>query len=424
MLIKFHEVDLKSPLQPVYVDEKYHRLFLIVRWGYLPIELVRLQVDPCQRTYSPEQLQAAILENLGWKLWELSLSGELQRLEQVPDGSLPAISVVVCTRDRPLSLERCLESLKTLDYPNYEVVVVDNCSRDSGVAGVVKSLGFRYVRENRPGLDWARNRGFIEAQHDLIAYIDDDALATPGWLRGVALGFRNPGVMAVTGMVLPAEIETQAQDDFERYGGMSKGFVGYTIRWDALDGKSRFWASNWGVGANMAFRRVLFTAIGDFDVGLDVGTPTNGGGDIEFFYRTVSAGHILHYEPAAMIYHVHRRDRESLLRQIYNNGRAFAAYLLTISRNEHTPKPAVIWFALRWWIWEWLLRRVFQSMIKRDRETLRLALIELRGCLSAPGAFSAARRTAAQQLSLDYRSYHGNPEKQAVEWTRLHDRSR
>jgi hypothetical protein len=252
------------------------------------------------------------------------------------------------------------------------------------------------VREETPGLDWARNRGIQETQYAIIAYIDDDALAGAGWLRGIAYGFQDPKVLVVTGAVLAAELETQAQNDFERYGGMCKGFTGFTIRASSLSGRQLFWASNWGVGTNMAFRRALFEAIGDFDVALDVGTPTNGAGDIEFFYRTVSAGYALRYEPAAMVRHVHRRDNESFQRQVYNNGRSFAAYLLTIARKQPLLRAQVARFALRWWVWHWLLRRLYVGISKRDKETLNLALTELRGCISGPLAYRRALQVASQ----------------------------
>jgi glycosyltransferase involved in cell wall biosynthesis len=321
----------------------------------------------------------------------------LDGLADHPHRRLPPISVVVCTRDRALSLERCLAALAQLDYPSYEVVVVDNCSRDGATQRVVEHSGFRYVREDRPGLDWARNCGMQAARHDIVAYIDDDAIATPGWLRGIARGFEEPAIMGVTGMVLPAEIETSAQNDFERYGGMSKGFVPYVIQRHGLSGRDSFWASNWGVGANMAFRRSLFDAIGGFDIALDVGTPTNGAGDIEFFYRMVSMGHALRYEPAAMVRHIHRRDRASLRRQIYNNGRSFPAYLLTIARNEPHRRREVIWFALRWWVWQWLLRRVLVSIPRRDGWTFRMALTELCGAFSSLKAYREAQQIAARQ---------------------------
>jgi glycosyltransferase involved in cell wall biosynthesis len=396
VLIKWTEIDLTRPLQPIYVDARYSWLFALVCWGHLPLGMLRLPCHAAARTFSVAQLQSEIPQAVGWQLWEHAVAGTLNKLNENAGQPLPPISVVVCTRDRPLSLGRCLEALAQLDYPTYEVVVVDNCSRDATVAQVVERNGFRYAREDTPGLDWTRNRGIKEAKYDIIAFIDDDALAAPGWLRGVAQGFEDPEIMAVTGMVLPAEVETRAQNDFERYGGMSKGFTGKTIRHDELSNRELFWASNWGVGANMAFRRNLFEAIGDFDVALDVGTPTNGAGDIEFFFRTVAAGYALRYEPAAMIRHVHRRDDASLQRQVYNNGRGFAAYLLTVARNRPQRRTAVLRFALRRWVWGWLLRRLISSLIQRDRWTFRFALTELWGCCSAPWAYWKSQKLALQ----------------------------
>ena len=393
MLIKCAEIDLTKAFQPIYVDWRYHRLDVLVTWGRQPLGVLSLPCQTEERNVSVERLQNEILQHFGWKIWDESLAGTLDRAANF-EQPLPAISVIVCTRDRPLSLKRCLETLAQLDYPAYEVVVVDNCSRDPQVAEIVAESGFRCVREDRPGLDWARNRGIQEARYDIVAYIDDDALASPGWLHGVAMGFEEPDIMAVTGLVLPAEIETGAQYDFERYGGMSGGFSGYTIRRSEIGNKALFWASGWGVGANMAFRRELFEAIGQFDVALDVGTPTCGGGDIEFFYRTVAAGFALRYEPAALMRHVHRRDGASFRRLVYNNGRSFAAYLLTIMRNEPHRRVAVLRFALRSWMWGWLLRRLVRSVVKRDRWTLRLALIELWGCWSAWRAYREAQHVA------------------------------
>jgi glycosyltransferase involved in cell wall biosynthesis len=400
MLIQFAEIDLTQPIEPIYVEARYQRLFLIVRWGYLPLGMLFLHCQGSGCSFSAEQLRHEIIQSIGWQVWEQAVAGTLDRLADQPQRQLPPISVVVCTRDRALSLERCLAALAKLDYPSYEVIVVDNCSQDGATYRAVERSGYRYVREDRPGLDWARNCGMQAARHDIIAYIDDDAIATPGWLRGMARGFEDSSIMGVTGMVLPAEIETSAQNDFERYGGMSKGFIPYVIQRQGLSGRDSFWASNWGVGANMAFRRSLFDAIGGFDIALDVGTPTNGAGDIEFFYRMVSMGHALRYEPAAMVRHVHRRDRASLRRQIYNNGRSFPAYLLTIARNEPHRRWQVLWFALRWWDWHWLLRRVLVSIPRRDGWTLRMALTELWGAFSSLSAYRQAQQIAARQRAV------------------------
>jgi GT2 family glycosyltransferase len=135
--------------------------------------------------------------------------------------------------------------------------------------------------------------------------------------------------------------------------------------------------------------------VGGFDVALDVGTPTNGGGDIEFYYRLVAAGYELRYEPAAMVYHVHRRDEEALKQQIYNNGRAFAAYLLTIARNEPQKRLAVFRFALRWWIWGWLSQQLYNSLFKKEhRWALSLAVAEVKGSFSSIPAYRRAQQLA------------------------------
>lgn len=386
-------VDLSEEIQPVYVDGRYEKLLIVVTWGYLPLGLLQLD-NQWPHQIDAQRLEAELTNTFGWRLWEMQIAGTLDDLRS-EDYEWPPISVVVCTRDRPVGLRRCLAALKQVDYADYEVLVVDNASSQTAVARVVEESGFRYVREDRPGLDWARNRGAAEATNEIIAYIDDDAYAAPGWLRGIAAGFTQPEVMAVTGMVLPAELETAAQHDFEIYGGMNKGFEPYTIDWPLLEGPERFWASRWGVGANMAFRRAVFDEAGYFDTALDVGTPTHGAGDVEFFFRVVSAGLKLRYQPAAIVQHVHRRDSAALEQQIYDNGRSFPAYLISILRHKPELRGSILQFGLRWWLWDWLLKRVWYGLRYRDRKTRRWALTELRGSLTSLGAYRHSRKLAA-----------------------------
>jgi glycosyltransferase involved in cell wall biosynthesis len=399
MAVQFTELNLIFPAEPVYVDERYDRLFVTVFWGNLPLGILRFPVEWDRRLFSGELLREQALNKFGWKIWELYLAGTLEDLNRVEAVNSHPISVVVCTRDRTLSLERTLQSLSRQEYPDFEVVVVDNCSRDVTVKQVVERSGFRYARQERPGLDWARNLGIKESRHAIVAFIDDDAQAAPGWLRGLAYGFQDPEVMAVTGMVLPAELESPAQNDFEIYGGMNKGFTGFTIRKEEMTDQAFFWASGWGVGTNMAFRKALFEVIGDFDVGLDVGTPTGGGGDIEMFFRCVAAGNMLRYEPAALVWHTHRRDKAALDRQIYHNGRAFPAYILTVARNFPDLRMAVFQFGIRQWLWGWLVKRWIISRIQRDRRTAHYTQVELRGALSSLKAYRRSRRQVAALLS-------------------------
>jgi glycosyltransferase involved in cell wall biosynthesis len=398
-MIKVIEVDLSRPLPELYVERRYEGVLVVARWNYTPLGLARIEVKDDRHVLSPNSLRDLILEQLGFSLWNRRVTGTLDTIGPMNRDDLPPISVAVCTRDRPQSLKACLDALSRLDYPEYEVVVVDNASRDPSVRQLAQAGGFRYTREEIPGLNWARNRAWREARHDIVAYIDDDAIASTGWLLGIAYGFSQPETMAVTGLVLPAELETPAQNAFEDYGGMGKGFSPKVIRRDELGPGGLLWSSSWGVGANMAFRRGLFEAVGGFDPALDVGTPTRGGGDIEFFYRVVAAGYTLRYEPAAYVYHVHRRDRSALMRQIENNGRSFPAYLLTVSRNDPDQRGAVISFALRQWLWGWLIKRGIEAIWRRDRQTIRFVAAELRGSLGSFRGYRESRRAAAKRTT-------------------------
>src|SRR3954453_20674871 len=130
--------------------------------------------------------------------------------------------------------------------------------------------------------------------------------------------------MAVTGLVLPYELETAAQLQFEEYGGVGRGVVRRVYPVDQAHGERAVaehgGTGKFGTGANMAFRKSVFEEIGLFDPALDVGTVTNGGGDLDMFFRVVRAGHTLAYEPAALVWHRHRRTYRELREQLTNNG--------------------------------------------------------------------------------------------------------
>jgi glycosyltransferase involved in cell wall biosynthesis len=303
------------------------------------------------------------------------------------------ISVVVCTRDRPAALARCLDALARLDHAPFEVVVVDNASRDDAAERIVAATPFRYVREDRPGLDRARNRGAAEARFDLVAYTDDDAEAEPGWLSGIAGAFAGSEVAGVTGRVLAADLSTPAQRLFERYGhGMDKGETARLFRYDRLGAFGRIAVQAVGVGANMAFRRAALEAVGGFDPVLDVGTPARGAGDLDIFHRLLRAGFTLRYEPSARVRHHHRREMAELRRQLRDNGRSFGVYLLKRWREGRAAERAALaaFFLLRWG--PWLTGRLAKGALGLHPLPLPLLWEELAGALSAPRAWGETRR--------------------------------
>lgn len=310
----------------------------------------------------------------------------------------PFITVAVCTRDRPDDLRLCLDALARLDYANFEVIVVDNAPSSDATQRLVTSLfpDVRYTREPRPGLDWARNRAIVESRGEIVAYTDDDVIVDSGWLRGIATAFSDPVVMAATGLVAPFELETEAQQLFERYGGFGRGFERKWFGQTALNDPhqvSFLGAGQFGTGANMAYRRELFDTIGLFDPALDVGTVTNGGGDLEMFFRVLKYGHVLAYEPSALVFHRHRREYDRLKTQLTNNGIGFYSHLVRSALAHPDERTAALRLGL-WWLWWWNARRLMKSYVRPGHFPRDLIVAEFKGSFVGLTRYQRARRNA------------------------------
>jgi glycosyltransferase involved in cell wall biosynthesis len=351
---KIIEIELSNGI-PNVDTTGYNGLHALIRSRGYPLGCITL-VNLKEPLVSSLALHQAIIKNLGYKAIPLAWAPL-----PPPTAIYPPISVIVCTRNRTSQLAECLQSLLVLDYQQYEILVVDNAPGDEQTAQLVADLPVRYVREERPGLDFARNCGLHEACHSIVAFIDDDAWPDRGWLRAIARAFNDSEVMAVTGPVMPAKLETQAQNLFEfGYGGMNHGFERRVVRHITYDDMGLLWASAFGVGTNMAFRKPLFSEVGGFDVALDVGMPSGGGGDVEMLHRLVARGHTLVYEPTALVWHQHRPGMNDLRQLVSNNGRSFGCYLLTSARNRTVGYISILYFALRFWLWGWIGKRLLR----------------------------------------------------------------
>jgi GT2 family glycosyltransferase len=258
------------------------------------------------------------------------------RAEEEPASQpLYSASVVICTRDRPEQLERCLASLPRQTYPPREIIVVDNASRDQRTRDVALAARATYIREDRAGLDFARNAGARRAASDIVAYADDDVLLHPRWLERLVAAFDHPQLAAVTGLVLPAELATEAQLHFETYWSFCRGYQrqDFAAARFAAHTNAVFPAWGIGAGASMAFRREIFDRVGFFDERLDVG-QAGCSGDSEFWYRLLARGYSCRYEPSSVAFHFHRRTMEGLSSQTYHYMRGHAAALLV--QHERT----------------------------------------------------------------------------------------
>lgn len=398
MPTKVLDIDLSEKITPVWVGKDYDSLYILVRYCKQPLGWVWISIsNPMFPVVSVECLQQAITEQLGWNLVQTILAKQLNN--ELEAARSEPISIVVCTRNRTQQLDRCLQSLLAIDYSTYEIIVVDNAPSNDDTLQLVAQLPVRYVREDRPGLDWARNRGIAEARYGIVAFTDDDAQVDRFWLQAINEAFTEPAVMAVTGFVAPAELETTAQYLFELdYGGMGHGLQRRIVKRSHLSERQLLWASGFGVGVNMAFRRDLFAQIGQFDVALDVGTPSRGGGDVEMFHRLVAQGYTLAYEPAMLVWHTHRRYRSALHQQIHDNGRSFGCYLLTCLRNRSVQPSTVLSFFLIDWLSKWICA----NLIRPPRNLPRyFALIELAGVLTSPFAYRTTQ-VCAKQVATTY----------------------
>jgi GT2 family glycosyltransferase len=260
------------------------------------------------------------------------LSTLWQRLNEKPARfSVGDVSLVVCTRDRPESLRRCLDSLQWLRPSPKEVVVVDNApSNDASQQLVRQYPGIRYIKESIPGLCAARNAGIHHTSGAVVAFTDDDTEANPDWLLWVARGFANSQVMAVTGQVLPAELETRAQLIFQESGcGFGWGYVPRTFDGTFWENHQKSGVPVWtiGAGANMAFRREVFESVGFFDERLGPGA-SGCSGDSEMWYRILAGGWHCRYEPAAVVHHFHRAELKELRSQMFYYMRGHVSALL------------------------------------------------------------------------------------------------
>ncbi|MCZ0903475.1 glycosyl transferase family 2, partial [Microcoleus sp. HI-ES] len=180
-------------------------------------------------------------------------------------------------------------------------------------------------------------------------------------------------------------------------GGMLQTRDRHKTDGSKLSVRELLWASKYGVGANMAFRRQVFEAVGNFDVALDVGTATRGGGDIEMFHRILAKGYSTFYEPRAFVWHLHRRSAEALSKQLQDNGRGFGAYVLTCYRNRTVPRWEIWKFAMFQWLGWWLVRRLgAPGWLPR-----KLVVSELLGALDSPFAYRKAQLQAQQLAEIE-----------------------
>jgi glycosyltransferase involved in cell wall biosynthesis len=378
------DLELSQPLQPVGLDAAQHGLALLARWHGRPIGFQLLPCAPAT-TVSAEQLNALAHRHFSEAVLTLHAEAALQRAWRPPmPRPPPALTIAVCTKDRPQRLARLLRSIEAVragsEFRELEVLVVDNASVDDATRRAAEGFaGVRCVREARTGLDFARNTALREARGELIAYLDDDVVVDRGWLDGLWSVWRDhPDAGGYSGLVLPLRLDTPAQVAFEAAGGFRRGFARVQHGAEHLaNALHPVGVGVVGTGANMAFDRALVLALGGFDEALDTGAPLPGGGDLDMFYRVLRSGRGMVYEPRYAVFHEHRETLPQLRRQYWSWGLGFMAFLVKSRRSDTALRPRHA-AMLRWWFGHHL-RGVMGAIKRRDVRRLGFELAELVG---------------------------------------------
>jgi glycosyltransferase involved in cell wall biosynthesis len=306
------------------------------------------------------------------------LMGRLEAVAAEPPCAAGDLTVVVCTRDRPHSLRGCLERLCVQTSAPGEIIVVDNAKDRSAEAVCNQFPAVTYVHEPRPGLSVARNAGVRASRGALIAFTDDDAVPHPNWTSEIVRAFRDPTVDAVTGAVLPAALDTFAQCFFQfQMGGLGARYHPLLFDRAFFELTCRKAAQVWriGAGANMAFRRAVFSKVGLFDARLGAGA-SGCSEDSELWYRILAIGGRCYFESRAVVFHAHRETWPALCAQMraYMRGHVYAL-VIQADRYGHRGNLRRIWGQLP----AYFVRQFAAAIWKGDWPRLQIWLNEVAG---------------------------------------------
>jgi len=398
LLVRLHDL----PLALVYIDsppEQVDELLLADAIWRQAADLILRHVEACGCADPPSDATALI---------RLFPPDKSEHTPSPPVDPSLSVALIIPTAGRGDRLARCLDSLVLLERADLEIIVVDNAPSSGNVADVVDAAasrlpGIRYIAEPRPGSSVARNRGIAETDAEIVAFTDDDVIVDAHWLDWLMSPFAADNVGCVTGMVLPLELETPAQKQFELYAGFSKGLERHVYDLGAHSASGRllypYWGGVFGSGNSMAFRRGALVQEGGFDPALGAGSVALAGADIEALSAVVRRGDQLVYEPRSFCWHEHRRDDDALRRQLFNYGAGFTA-ILTKSLLCDRRFPRAIARSVPVAVRLRRSRRNNPSTTQTPQLPQDLARLQQRGMLGGPTRYLKSIRWA-RRLALD-----------------------
>jgi GT2 family glycosyltransferase len=218
----------------------------------------------------------------------------------------PSLSVVICAHNAAATIDECLRHTCSLDYPNLDVVVVDDGSTDASATVAEGHPRARLIRlANNEGLSNARNAGTDAASGGIVAFLDADAYPAPEWPYAIALGFEGSNVGGVGG---PNLVPVDDGEGAQRVARAPGGPVHVLLSDDRAEHIP---------GCNMAFRRHVLTEVGGFDPAY-----VAAGDDVDFCWKVLDRGWEIAFHPPAFVWHHRRGSLRAYLGQQAGYGRA------------------------------------------------------------------------------------------------------
>jgi O-antigen biosynthesis protein len=230
-------------------------------------------------------------------------------MDNIPFSSytkLPAITVIVCSYNGSATIQECIEGILKIDYPNFDVVVVDDGSTDN-LAEIVSQYPVKLISTSNRGLSSARNTGMYTAQGEIIAYIDDDAYPDPHWLLYLAYAYLNSDHACIGG----PNIAPYDDPFISTCVANAPGGPVHVLETDEI--------AEHVPGCNMSFRKDALMKIGGFDP-----VFRNAGDDVDVCWRIQQSGRTIGFHPSVAVWHHRRNSFKAYWKQQKGYGKAEA----------------------------------------------------------------------------------------------------
>jgi glycosyltransferase involved in cell wall biosynthesis len=225
----------------------------------------------------------------------------------LPQTKLPKVSIVVCSYNGARTLHDCMTSLQDLHYPDYEIILVDDGSKDDTQEIMQQFPRVQNIRQKNRGLSVARNVGIAAGTGEVIAFTDSDCMVDRDWLYFLVQTLLSSNFAAVGG----PNISPPATDWIQATVGVAPGSPSHVLLTDTI--------AEHVPGCNMAYHKWALEMIGGFDP-----EYRKAGDDVDVCWRLMQSGYQIGFSPAAVVWHYRRFEVRTYFSQQVGYGEAEA----------------------------------------------------------------------------------------------------